>query len=94
MSDSDKAVLDREYATQTAAHFGDALRLINELVDYGTSLVPLAFTNSPRDLKAICIIFVQLRQFLVHLDGSCNSRKRWKLFECDAPTADPFWRPH
>jgi Family of unknown function (DUF5677) len=70
MSDSDKAVLDREYATQTAAHFGDALRLINKLIDYGTSLVPLAFTNSPRDLKAICIIFVQLRQFLVHLDGA------------------------
>ena len=72
MSDSDKAVLDREYATQTAAHFGDALRLINELVDYGTSLVPLAFINSPRDLKAICIIFVQLRQFLVHLDGAAT----------------------
>ena len=25
--------------------------------------------SSPRDLKAICIVFVQLRQFLVHLDG-------------------------
>ena len=70
MSDSHKGVLDREYALETAKHFKDALDLLNELLDYGTALVPRAFVSSPRDLKAICVIFVQLRQFLVHLDGA------------------------
>jgi hypothetical protein len=92
MSVSDKAVLDREYATQTAAHFGDALHLINELVDYGTSLVPLAFINSPRDLKAICIIFVQLRQFLVHLEPQFS--QALEIVRARRSNADPFWRPH
>jgi len=70
MSDeSHKAVLDREFAIEAAKHFKDALGLLNELIDYGTSLVPRAFVSSPRDLKAICVIFVQLRQFIVHLDG-------------------------
>jgi hypothetical protein len=69
MGDSHKAVLDREYAIATAKHFEDSLDLLNELIDYGTMLVPRAFISSPRDLTAICAIFVQLRQFLVHLDG-------------------------
>jgi len=70
MSEPYKAVLDREYAVQTAQqHFKDAVDLLNELVDYGTNLIPRAFVSSPRDIKAICVIFVQLRQFLEHLDG-------------------------
>src|SRR5271165_5299240 len=69
MAESHKAVLDREYAVETAKHFKDSLDLLNDLLDYGTNLIPRAFVSSPRDLKAICIIFVQLRQFLVHLDG-------------------------
>ena len=69
MAESHKAVLDREYAVETAKHFKDSLDLLNDLLDYGTNLVPRAFVSSPRDLKAICIVFVQLRQFLVHLDG-------------------------
>ena len=70
MSDeSHKAVLDREFAIEGANPFKDALELLNELIDYGTNLVPRAFLSSPRDVKAICVIFVQLRQFIVHLDG-------------------------
>jgi len=52
-----------------ASHFKDAINLLNELLDYGTNLIPRAYTSSPKDLKAICVIFVQLRQFLEHLDG-------------------------
>ncbi|HXP45791.1 MAG TPA: DUF5677 domain-containing protein, partial [Terriglobales bacterium] len=67
--ESHKSVLDRGFAVEAAKHFKDALGLLNELIDYGTSLIPRAFVSSPRDLKAICVIFVQLRQFIVHLDG-------------------------
>lgn len=70
MSESYEAVLDRKSAINTAKHFKDALELLNELIDYGTCLVPRAFVSSPRDLKAVCVIFVQLRQFIVHLDGA------------------------
>lgn len=70
MSEAHKAVLNREYAVQTAQqHFKDAVELLNELVDYGTNLIPRAFVSSLKDIKAICVIFVQLRQFLEHLDG-------------------------
>jgi hypothetical protein len=69
MSEPYKAVLNREYAVQAAEHFKEAVELVKEVVDYGTYLVPRAFGSSPRDIKAICVIFVQLRQFLEHLDG-------------------------
>jgi len=52
-----------------ASHFKDAINLLTDLLDYGTSLIPRAYTSSPKDLKAICVLFVQLRQFLEHLDG-------------------------
>ena len=52
-----------------AIKFQDAIDLLNELVNYGTNLLVRAFTSSDRDLKAICVLFVQLRQFLMHLDG-------------------------
>ena len=47
----------------------DADDLLTESVDYGTNLVARAFGSSKRDLIAICLLFVQLRQFLMHLDG-------------------------
>jgi hypothetical protein len=43
--------------------------LLNELLDYGTQLLPKALENSPKDIKAVCVIAVQLRQVLTHLDG-------------------------
>jgi Family of unknown function (DUF5677) len=64
-----KGLLERDAAAEMAAHFKDAHDLLNELVDYGTNLVVRAFGSSKRDLIAICVLFVQLRQFLMHLDG-------------------------
>src|SRR5271166_2490856 len=69
MAESHKAVLDREQSVKDAKRFNDSLDLLNVLLDYGTNLIPRAFVSSPRDLKDFCIIFVQLRQFLAHLDG-------------------------
>ena len=40
MAESHKAVLDREYAVETAKHFKDSLDLLNDLLDYGTNLGP------------------------------------------------------
>jgi hypothetical protein len=52
-----------------AEKFSDAIELLLELVDYGTSLIPRAYIDSDRDLKGISLLFVQLRQFILHLDG-------------------------
>jgi hypothetical protein len=69
LDDAHKHLLDRDGAIAMAANFQDAIDLVNELVNYGTNLVVRAFASSNRDLKAICVLFVQLRQFLMHLDG-------------------------
>jgi len=64
-----KPILDREASIDMAEKFSDAVELLHELIDYGTSLIPRAYVDSARDLKAICSVFVQLRQFITHLDG-------------------------
>ncbi|MFZ2642569.1 MAG: DUF5677 domain-containing protein [Verrucomicrobiia bacterium] len=69
MSDSNGNVLDREQAVKNAQVFKDALDLLNEIIDYGTHLIPRAYVSSPNDSKAVYLILVLLRQFLVHLDG-------------------------
>ncbi len=69
MSDSHKHVLDREAAIEHAGKFNKSLSLLNEIIDYGTNLILRAYKDSPKDEKAACLIFVFLRQFLVHLDG-------------------------
>jgi hypothetical protein len=60
--DAHKHLLDRDGAMAMAANFHDAIDLVNELVNYGTNLVVRAFASIDRDLKAICVLFVQLRQ--------------------------------
>jgi hypothetical protein len=69
LDDAHKRLLDRDGAMTMAANFQDAIDLVNELINYGTNLVVRAFASSDRGLKAICVLFVQLRQFLTHLDG-------------------------
>ena len=64
-----KPIVDREGATEMSNNFADVIDLVYELVDYGSNLIPRAFASSERDLKAICVILVQLRQFVSHLDG-------------------------
>lgn len=81
MDDSYKPLLNREYAANMVLHFSDSTTLLNEVLDYGSFLLPRAYGSSPRDTKALCLIFVELRQFLAHLDGvaalasagNCNS---------------------
>ena len=69
IDDAYKPILDREAAVEMAGKFPDAIELLLELVDYGTKLIPRAYDSSDHGLKAICLVFVQLRQFISHLDG-------------------------
>jgi len=69
MNDTHKGILDREYSVEMVRHFKDDIELLNEILDYGSHLLPKAYAKSQRDIKAMCIILVQLRQVLVHLDG-------------------------
>jgi hypothetical protein len=69
VDDAHKGLLERDAAVAMASQFTDAVDLLAELVNYGTNLVVRAFHSSKRDLIAICVLFVQLRQFLMHLDG-------------------------
>jgi hypothetical protein len=69
MTNSFLPILDREYGTKNAVKFKAKHELLKEVLDYGTMLVPRAFDSGPKDIKAICLLFVQLRQFLVHLDA-------------------------
>jgi hypothetical protein len=72
MDESHKAILDRDNAqVLVKEHLKDAVDLLNELLDYGTNLIPRAYGSSNRDIKATCLLFVQLQQFLAHLDGLC-----------------------
>lgn len=64
-----KPILDRDQTVQMSENFNDVIELLYELVDYGTNLIPRAFFDSARDLKAICLLFDQLGQFVMHLDG-------------------------
>jgi len=69
MSTSDESLLNRELSLRSADHYNIAFNLLNELLDFGTHLLPKALENSPKDIKALCIIGVQFRQILAHLDG-------------------------
>lgn len=69
MSDTYKPILDREYADKMTPHFKDSITLLNDVLDYGSFLLPRVYVSSPRDVKATCLIFVQFRQFLAHLDA-------------------------
>ena len=69
VDDAHQGMLERDRAVEMASQFKEAVELLTELANYGTNLVVRAFHSSKRDLIPICILFVQLRQFLMHLDG-------------------------
>jgi len=64
-----RGILDREASVKSANNYNFAFNLINELLDYGIDLLPKAYDNSPHDTKALCLICVQFRQTLAHLDA-------------------------
>jgi Family of unknown function (DUF5677) len=71
MSESYKPILDREgVGEDIRQHLHEPIGLLQELVDYGTALIPRAFDSSPKDFQATYLIFVQLQQFVANLDAA------------------------
>jgi len=50
-------------------HFGDQLRLIRDLVNYGSNLIVRSYTSSPKKMADIIVCGVLLKQIVTMLDG-------------------------
>jgi hypothetical protein len=83
MSDSFKPILDREGVEATIVeHLHEPISLLKELVDYGTALIPRAFNSSPKDFQATYLLFVQLQQFVAHLDAAQDLLSKGCCLSC------------
>jgi len=52
-----KAILDRNlYSVLIKENFNDTLELLEEVVNYGTNLIPRCFESSGKEIKDIVII--------------------------------------
>ena len=52
-----KAILDRDlYSAFIKENFSDSLELLEELVNYGSNLIPRCFESSDKKLKDIVIV--------------------------------------
>jgi hypothetical protein len=70
MADANQAILDRESAVkQIQEKFSDEIQLLQEIVDYGTHLVPSAFGSSSRQLQDIIATSVLLKHMVEMLDA-------------------------
>jgi hypothetical protein len=83
MSEPNKLLLDRESSLKSANDYNFGFNLINEILDYGTNILPKAFDNSPHDTEALCIIGVLFRQTLVHLDAIATLAKTGNCFSAN-----------
>jgi hypothetical protein len=65
-----KDILDRHfYSAFIDQEFKDSLQLLEELVNYGTNLVPRAFASSDKEIKDIVIVSTLLKHAVAVLDG-------------------------
>lgn len=65
-----RTLLDRNlYPALAKEHFGDSLGLLEELVNYGSNLVPRCFVSSQRELHDVVIILNFLKQGVALLDS-------------------------
>jgi hypothetical protein len=63
-------ILNREEAAKHAdEHFRDQIALLRDLADYGSNLVVRAFNSSQKDLAAIVVCGVLLKQVVAMLDS-------------------------
>jgi len=65
-----KEILDRDkHVNDVKEHFGNELKLLTDIVNYGTNLIPRVFTTSNRNLTAIIVVGVLLKQVVSMLDS-------------------------
>ena len=83
MSEANKLLLDRESSLKSANDYNFGFNLINDVLDYGTNILPKAFDNSPHDTEALCIIGVLFRQTLVHLDAIATLARAGNCFSAN-----------
>ena len=50
-------------------HFGDQIRLLRDVVNYGSNLIPRCFEASRKDVPAVIILATLLKQVVVMVDG-------------------------
>src|SRR5947207_6313178 len=64
------ALLDRKsvIADVTRA-FPEQMQLLRELTNYGTNLIPRAFSSSNKELKDVVLVGILLRQVVAMLDA-------------------------
>ena len=68
--DSFKYILNRNEAVKAINdHFQDTAKLLRDVVDYGTNLIPRCFKQSSRHLEDIVILAVLLKHVVSMLDG-------------------------
>lgn len=64
------AILDRREAeSNVATYFADEIRVLSELADYGTHLIPRCWTASNRDVADTMLLLVLLKQAVGFLDA-------------------------
>lgn len=65
-----KTLLDRDlYAVLIKEHFSDSLGLLEEMVNYGSNLVPRCFASSEKELHDVVIVLNFLKQGVSLLDS-------------------------
>lgn len=68
--DSCKLILNRGEAVKVINdHFQDTVKLVRDVVDYGTNLIPRCFKKSSRRVEDIVILAVLLKHVVSMLDG-------------------------
>jgi hypothetical protein len=66
-----KPLLDRELVTtDVKQHLGPWCAIIHDLINYGTNLIPRAFSSSEKGLLDVVLIPILLRQVVAMLDGT------------------------
>jgi hypothetical protein len=66
-----KAIIDREkHKRDFDEHFSDVKKLLQDIVNYGSKLMPRCFVSSERKLEDAIIIGVLLRQVIAMVDAT------------------------
>ena len=68
--ESFKYILNRDESVNAIKdHFQDTTKLIRDVIDYGTNLIPRCFKQSDRRLEDVVILAVLLKHIVSMLDG-------------------------
>ncbi|MCI0615210.1 DUF5677 domain-containing protein [bacterium] len=85
------ALLDRDTVVfDVKKHFQDEIDLLQELVNYGTNLIPRCFSSSDRQIADIIILPVLLKHVVTMLDGIEILVSQGAIFSAHVPARSHF----